>query len=530
MMDVEAAAGTTAATSLDGKIKSPSNPSLVDDRSIDHGENDLLGGENVDQVLAAKMVLVNDAIDEIGFTPTHWKLFCLNGFGYAVDSLILLIQSIISTQARYEFHPGYSTGLTIAVYVGMLVGAIFWGFSADIIGRRFAFNVSLFVSSIFTVVAGASPNWIVLALFICLSAFGAGGNLVLDTTVFLEYLPSKNQWLLTLMAAWWGLGQLIAGLFAWAFLPNYSCSGPSDCTYDNNKGWRYVWYTSGAFVFLLSILRITIIRLEETPKFLLSEGKDDEALRVLSNIAKKHNRPCSLTLERLQACGTTTKRNTDATGLSQRLISPREVGYHFKGLYATRKMGLSTSLVWFSWLLIGLAYPLYNVFLPTYLASRGASFGQTSQYITWRNYAINNTCGIFGPVLAGFMCRSPWFWGRRGTMIIGALVTMVFFFCYTQVRTASQNVGFTCAISFCLNIYYGTLYAYTPEVFPSAHRGTGNGVAIGLNRIMGIVSAVVGEAANTNTPVPIYICACLYIVMAIVSAILPFEPFGRRSS
>lgn len=123
---------------------------------------------------------------------------------YAVDSLILLLQSIISTQAVLEFQPSFSTGLTIAVYVGMLVGALFWGLSADVIGRRFAFNVSLFISSIFTIVAGASPNWIVLGLFICLSAFGAGGNLVLDTAVFLEYLPSQNQWLITLMACWWG--------------------------------------------------------------------------------------------------------------------------------------------------------------------------------------------------------------------------------------------------------------------------------------------------------------------------------------
>lgn len=123
---------------------------------------------------------------------------------YAVDSLILLIQSIISSQAILEFQPSFSTGLTIAVYVGMLVGALFWGLSADVIGRRFAFNVSLFISSIFTIVAGASPNWIVLGLFISLSAFGAGGNLVLDTAVFLEYLPSQNQWLITLMACWWG--------------------------------------------------------------------------------------------------------------------------------------------------------------------------------------------------------------------------------------------------------------------------------------------------------------------------------------
>ena len=124
------------------------------------------------------------------------KLFVLNGFGYAVDSLILLIQSIIAGQAALEFKPGYSNGLTIAAYVGMLVGALFWGIGADIIGRKTAFNGSLIICSIFAIVAGASPNWEVLGLFVCLSAFGAGGNLVLDTAVFLEYrrrFPSNNS-------------------------------------------------------------------------------------------------------------------------------------------------------------------------------------------------------------------------------------------------------------------------------------------------------------------------------------------------
>jgi MFS family permease len=140
----------------------------------------------------------------------HRTLTCTTS--YAVDSLILLIQSIIATYAGYEFQPSLANGLTIAAYTGMLIGALFWGLGADVIGRKHAFNYSLLISSIFTIVAGASPNWIVLGLFVCLSAFGAGGNLVLDTAVFLEYLPSKHQWLLTLMAAWWGVGQLIAGL------------------------------------------------------------------------------------------------------------------------------------------------------------------------------------------------------------------------------------------------------------------------------------------------------------------------------
>lgn len=41
----------------------------------------------VDPVLAKKMALINTAVDEVGMTPWQWKLFFLNGFGYAVDSV-----------------------------------------------------------------------------------------------------------------------------------------------------------------------------------------------------------------------------------------------------------------------------------------------------------------------------------------------------------------------------------------------------------------------------------------------------------
>jgi hypothetical protein len=101
-------------------------------------------------------------------------------------------------------------------------------------------------------------------------------------------------------------------------------------------------------------------------------------------------------------------------------------------------------------LLIGLAYPLYNVFLPIYIRTRGAQLGGLSDSEIWRNYALSNLSSIPSPILAGYMCRSKYFWGRRGTMIIGALVTMAFFFAYTEVKSNAQNLGFTCAISFCL--------------------------------------------------------------------------------
>ena len=113
-------------------------------------------------------------------------------------------------------------------------------------------------------------------------------------------------------------------------------------------------------------------------------------------------------------------------------------------------------------------------------------------------------------------------------MVIGALVTMVCFFAYTQVRTQAQNVGFSCAIGFTLNIYYGTLYAHTPEALPSAHRVTGNGIAVACNRIMGILSAVIITVANTETSAPIYVCGALCVAMAAVAICFPFEPYGKR--
>ncbi|KAK3723641.1 Filamentous Growth Regulator, partial [Vermiconidia calcicola] len=437
---------------------SPGLERQLSDESIRKG--DLLSLEHVDPALNAKMHLVNNAIDEIGFTSYHWKLFVLNGFGYAVDSLILLIQSIIAGHAAYEFKPSFAYGLTVAAYVGMLCGALFWGLSADVIGRKYAFNISLMMSSVFCIVAGASPNWIVLGLFVCLAAFGSGGNLVLDTTVFLEYLPSSKQWLLTLMASWWGIGQLVAGLFAWAYLPNFSCPGDPaetniECNWDNNPGWRYVWFSSGAVVFVMSILRITVIRLRETPKFLVGEGKDAQVVDTLQFIANRYHSHCSLTLEQMEACGATggalpTDRRGSVSAHASSKFSFGEVGMHLKGLFSTKKLALSTCLIWFSWTLIGLAYPLYNVFLPTYLETRGAQLGGLSQSRQWAYYAASNLSSIPSPILAGFMCKSKFFWGRRGTMIIGAMVTMCFFFAYTQVKSNDENVGFTCAISFCL--------------------------------------------------------------------------------
>lgn len=136
-------------------------------------------------------------------------------------------------------------------------------------------------------------------------------------------------------------------------------------------------YTSGALVFVMSVARITVIRLKETPKYLLGEGKEEQLVEGFHDMARKYNRPCSITLEMLEACGSI----SSAHGKSK--FSIQELTVHFRGLFATKTIGLSTCLIWFSWTLIGLAYPLFYVFLSSYLASRGADFGNVSTYGTY---------------------------------------------------------------------------------------------------------------------------------------------------
>ncbi|KGO75724.1 Major facilitator superfamily domain, general substrate transporter [Penicillium italicum] len=123
---------------------------------------ELINLSEIDAVLAKKMALVNAAIDEIGMTPFHWKLFFLNGFGYAVDSVLVVCQNIAQTSVNQEYRSPNERlqGISLASQVGLLVGAAVWGFSADVIGRKLAFNTSLIISAIFVLIAGAMPTYV----------------------------------------------------------------------------------------------------------------------------------------------------------------------------------------------------------------------------------------------------------------------------------------------------------------------------------------------------------------------------------
>jgi MFS family permease len=66
-------------------------------------------------------------------------------------------------QREYGRPSSHISGIPLASQIGLLVGAATWGFSADIIGRKLAFNTSLLSCAVFVLIAGSMPGYIPFA-------------------------------------------------------------------------------------------------------------------------------------------------------------------------------------------------------------------------------------------------------------------------------------------------------------------------------------------------------------------------------
>ena len=92
--------------------------------------------------------------------------------------------------------------LKLGQNIGLLVGAVFWGVGSDVWGRRSAwiafstidsnpsifrpsFNVTLLINAVFAIAAGGSNNYITLCALAAVWSIGVGGNLPVDSAIFL---------------------------------------------------------------------------------------------------------------------------------------------------------------------------------------------------------------------------------------------------------------------------------------------------------------------------------------------------------
>lgn len=357
---------------------------------------------------------------------------------------------------------------------------------ADILGRRIAFNATLLITAVFGLLASYAPTWPAVCALFALLGFGVGGNLPVDGALFLEFLPDAHSGLLTLLSVWWPVGQLASSLLAWFFIGNW----PAD------QGWRLFVLAIGLVTLAMFVLRFFVFHLFESPKYLLSRGRQAEAVAVVHGLAHRNGARTWLTEDVLDAVA---DANMDGAARSAPLatmhggggahLSTKSVlkarlerfsGARLRPLFGSRKLGLATGLVWFCWATIGMGYPLFNAFLPQYLSHGSQPQSQGSQpgaedgspnptdisAETYRNYAILSIVGVPGSVLAYFTVDSPSaFLGRKGTLSIATFVSAVFLFLFVNYgKTSAAQLGFSCVEAFAQNIMYGVLYAFTPEI------------------------------------------------------------------
>ncbi|KXN82044.1 hypothetical protein AN958_03295 [Leucoagaricus sp. SymC.cos] len=501
----------------------------------------VLGDDGLDPIYHAKASILNEGIQEIGMGRYQWGLSIVTGFGW----LALVYPEI--TCGRYVASYGglgkLISGLKIATglilppllqeynfqgpflklgqNIGLLVGAAFWGIGSDLWGRRLSFNTTFLIIGLFATVAGASNSSTTLISLASVWSIGVGGNIPVDSAIFLEFIPASHQYLLTVLSIWWAFGQLLGSLVAWPLIGNYSCEikTPPSCTRASNRGWRYFLYAMGGLMLALWAIRFFIFRLYESPKYLMGKGKDEEAVDVVHKVAEYNGKSSSLSVEDLKGVDKDVNEKPSdgkqkAYGSAGRVLERHLSlfdGNHIKPLFATRKIAISTTLLIILWgqipALIGLAFPLLMSVL---------------------QQVILSVIGVPGALIAGYMVEIPLL-GRRGTLAISTLLTGIFILVSTTARTSNALLGWNCAYSFTSNIMYGVLYALTPELFPTKDRGTGNAITATANRIFGIMAPIIALYANLTTSVPIFISGAIFIAAAFIALLLPFESRGKAS-
>jgi MFS transporter, putative metabolite:H+ symporter len=397
---------------------------------------------------AAGALTVQEAIDRIGFGRFQKRLLAVCGVTWAADGAEVLLLGFALPSIIEDF--GISTTqaglIASATFAGMLVGAWFWGTVSDYIGRRLGFQLTVLIFAGFGLLSAFAPGWEWLAVLRFLTGFGLGGALPLDFSLYAEYLPRENRGRnLVLLESFWAVGTITAAALAWLLVPNF--------------GWRPLLATSALAAVLVLWIRRSI---PESPRYLAISGRVDEAKEILARIATANGRPAP---------------EGDLT------VGERQAGSPVANLWAPRLRRV-TVMLWITWFCISLAY--YGIFtwLPAVFVERGLPPLQTYQ-----NTFILALAQLPGFFSAAYLIER---WGRRNTLGLYLLASGVATFLFAIVTGFGGLLASAVLMSFFSLGAWGSLYAWTPELYPTEIRTTGMGWASGMARVAGVISPTLG--------------------------------------
>ena len=179
------------------------------------------------------------------------------------------------------------------------------------------------------------------------------GNIPIDATIALEFLPQSKRYFVFLLSLWQPVGVVIASVIAFGTAAKWRCdpdlpsckavaAGEACCTVKSNMGWRYEVIILGLMTLAIFFLRVVVFRFHESPKFLLSRGREAEAIEVLHKIAKYNKAsPPTLTLEHFAAIDEEASQNgivVEAPNANAKNVVANVFGKlkHLKGLFKNK--------------------------------------------------------------------------------------------------------------------------------------------------------------------------------------------------
>ncbi len=396
---------------------------------------------------------VADRLDRLPLAGFHYRLLLLSGLGWLFDSMDSGLMSFVVARLKIEWHlgPDQIAVATSAGLAGMFLGGAVAGSLADRFGRKAIFQMTLLIFSVSTGLCALAQGLASLVLIRFLVGLGLGGELPVAASLVSEFAPARHRGrLVVLLESFWAFGWAAAAIIA-EFLARRA----------ESTGSAFPWRTS-FLVGALPALYVLVLRraLPESPRYLASRGRLDQAEAVLRSIEKDSG---------LAPGEALTPDSHEATSRRARLRDLFGAG-----------LARRTLMLWLLW--FAMAYSYYGIFtwLPTLLAGRGFPLATSFKFTL-----IITLAQIPGYFAAAYLVETI---GRKRTLTSFMLLCALGSYFFGSAGTEHDLLLWGCLLSFFNLGAWGVTYGYTPELYPTWLRGTGTGFAAAFGRIGGILA------------------------------------------
>jgi MFS family permease len=217
-------------------------------------------------------------LDRLPWSRFHTLVVVALGITWILDGLEVTLAGAVSGALKESPTLKFSNtdiGLAGAAYIaGAVIGAVFFGWLTDRLGRKKLFTITVLVYLSATAATAFSWNLWSFLLFRFLTGMGIGGEYTAINSTIQELVPARVRgWTdLVINGSFW-VGAAIGGVAAIVLLD------PAIVTPD--LGWRLAFFIGAVLGLIIMILRRWI---PESPRWLMSHGRLAEAEGIVAHI------------------------------------------------------------------------------------------------------------------------------------------------------------------------------------------------------------------------------------------------------